>query len=358
MKKILTIIGARPQFVKAAVLSRLIKSNSWNNNFEEILVHTGQHYDENMSDVFFNEMEIPKPDYNLEVGSGRQGEMTGEMLNKIELLLLKEKPDYLLVYGDTNSTLAGALAGSKLHIPIIHIEAGLRSFNNRMPEEINRVLTDRISNLLFTPTITAKNHLINEGITEGVHLVGDIMQDASLYYRTKNKSTIITDLKIKYAVGSFVLATIHRAENTDDKNRLNEIIQGLGLINKKVILPLHPRTKKQIELFEIEIPDNLIVIDPVGYFDMLALESECDCIFTDSGGVQKEAYFFKKPCFTLRDETEWVETVDAGWNVLVEANQSKILDSFNTFKIPEHYPKLYGEGNTAKKILKVLIKEE
>jgi UDP-GlcNAc3NAcA epimerase len=224
-----------------------------------------------------------------------------------------------------------------------------------MPEEINRILTDRISSFLFVPTTTAQNHLNNEGITKGVHLVGDIMLDASLYYRNKNKSTIVKDLQEKYAINGFSLATIHRAENTDNKIRLNEIIQGLGLINENIILPLHPRTKKQIELFNIEIPDTIIIIEPIGYFDMLALEDQCNYIFTDSGGVQKEAYFFKKPCFTFRNETEWVETVEAGWNKLVEANKEEILNDFQNFEKPHDYPELYGNGDTAEQILNALI---
>lgn len=349
-KKILTIIGARPQFIKAAVLSRLIRNTQWNEIFEEILVHTGQHYDENMSDVFFEEMGIPKPSYNLEVGSGGHGGMTGEMLIKIEALLVKVKPDYLLVYGDTNSTIAGALAASKLHIPVIHVEAGLRSFNMRMPEEQNRILTDRISSLLFAPTETAVNHLKNEGVTKGVFMVGDIMYDASLYYRKMNKGKIVESLKNK----KFALATIHRAENTDDFTRLNEIFKGLSQIPMDIILPLHPRTKKQIEKYKIEIADNINLIEPVGYFDMLDLEAYAAYIFTDSGGIQKEAYFFKKPCFTLRDETEWVETVSSGWNILVGADSDKLLKAFQNFKIPDNFPSLYGQGDTGELILQHL----
>lgn len=349
-KRILTIIGARPQFVKAAVLSRLIRRPEWSIYFEEILVHTGQHYDENMSDVFFSEMEIPLPDYNLEVGSGGHGKMTGEMLIKIEELIQEVKPDFLLVYGDTNSTLAGALAASKLLFPVIHVEAGLRSFNMNMPEEQNRILTDRISTLLFTPTETATNHLKNDGITKGVFMVGDIMHDASLYYRNKNNGRIVEELINK----KFALATIHRAENTDDFTRLNEIFKGLSEIPMDIVLPLHPRTKKQVSLLDIKVADNIKIIDPVGYFDMIALEANAECIFTDSGGVQKEAYFFKKPCFTLRDETEWIETVTAGWNTLVGADSKKLLNTFNNYQLPKSYPLLYGEGNTGELILEII----
>ncbi|TFV97406.1 UDP-N-acetylglucosamine 2-epimerase (non-hydrolyzing) [Algoriphagus kandeliae] len=349
-KRILTVIGARPQFIKAAVLSRLIRSSNWEGVFEEILVHTGQHYDNNMSNVFFEEMEIPTPDYNLRIGSGGHGKMTGEMLIKIEELINQLKPDYLLVYGDTNSTLAGALASSKLHIPVIHIEAGLRSFNMKMPEEQNRILTDRLSTFLFAPTEDAVLNLANEGINKGVYMVGDIMYDASLFYRKINKSGFGN----RFKNSKFSLATIHRAENTDNPDRLKEIFKGLSQISMNIILPLHPRTKYKLNTLDIRISENIKIIEPIGYFDMLDLEENAEYIFTDSGGVQKEAYFFKKPCFTLRDETEWVETVSVGWNTLVGANSERIFASFQQYEHPEEHPNLFGSGNTGELILEIL----
>jgi UDP-GlcNAc3NAcA epimerase len=348
MIKILTVIGARPQFVKAAVISRLIKGE-YSDRFQEVLVHTGQHYDQNMSEVFFDEMRIPKPDINLEIGSGSHGKMTGRMLEQIEEVLLSEKPDYLMVYGDTNSTIAGALAASKLHIPVVHVEAGLRSFNMAMPEEQNRILTDHISSFLFCPTQQAVDNLKKEGITKGVHRTGDIMLDASLYYREIMPES---DLVIPEDFG---LVTLHRAENTDDPKRLESIVQALNsLTTWEFILPLHPRTKKMLEQFNLSFSEHIRVIDPVGYFDMLRLESHCSCVVTDSGGVQKEAYFFKKPCITMRDQTEWVETVDSGWNTLVGANAERIVKAVKALKTPESYPELYGSGNTGEDILDCL----
>jgi UDP-GlcNAc3NAcA epimerase len=354
MKRILTIIGARPQFVKAAVLSRLIQTNTWNMKFEEVLAHTGQHYDKNMSEIFFDEMKIPKPTFNLEVGSGNHGKMTGEMLIKIERLLLDIRPDYLLVYGDTNSTLAGALAASKLHIPVIHVEAGLRSYNMLMPEEQNRVLTDRISTFLFAPTQDAIDKLKKEGLTKGVYMVGDIMFDAALFYGGKMHENIVGLLKSKFSFDKFALATIHRAENTDNKYRLSQIVEGLGLIPLPIVLPLHPRTKKQLDLFGISVPQNIFVIEPLGYLSMLELEKNSECIFTDSGGVQKEAYFFGIPCFTLRDETEWIETIEMGWNNLVGADKDNLLNSYLKFNKPSTLPQLFGDGNSGNKILEIL----
>lgn len=350
MKKIVTVVGARPQFVKAAVLSRLIRSDKWNTKFTEILVHTGQHYDHGMSEVFFDEMKIPKPNYNLNVGSGSHGKMTGEMLIKIEEVLISENPDFVLVYGDTNSTLAAALAASKLHIPVVHVEAGLRSFNMKMPEEQNRILTDRISTLLFAPTANAVQLLEKEGIQKGVYMVGDIMYDASLFYREKNKSQFVSNLDIN----TFSLATVHRAENTDDKYRLSQIFLGFSELPETIILPLHPRTRKKLLEFKIDIPENIKVVEPVGYFDMLDLEANARFIFTDSGGVQKEAYFFKKPCFTLRDETEWVETVKSGWNTLVGADSENIQLTLKNYTKPNDYLPLYGMGNAAELMLQYL----
>lgn len=366
MLKILTVIGARPQFIKAAVVSRLIRNDKYSANIEEILVHTGQHYDQNMSEIFFEEMEIPKPDYNLEVGSLSHGAMTSAMLEKIEKLILKEKPDILLVYGDTNSTLAGALAASKLLVPVAHVEAGLRSFMMSMPEEQNRRLTDHLSTYLFCPTQVAIKNLENEGIpsknpdkpdsdNKFVSLCGDIMYEASLYYRTKleNKKSRI---KIKLP-DKFILLTIHRQENTDNITRLSSIFSAL---NKKkdtqIIFPVHPRTKKVLEKNGIKLSNHIHCIEPVGYFDMILLEDKCQYIITDSGGVQKEAYFFKKPCITLRDSTEWTELVDTGWNTIVGADEVKILETMNKGLKAGQDKKLYGEGNTSQIILDTLLK--
>lgn len=351
MKKIVTIVGARPQFIKVAVISRCIQEY-FSDQISEVLVHTGQHYDKNMSDIFFKEMMIPEPEINLEVGSGSHGKTTGEMLIKIENVLLREAPDAVLIYGDTNSTLAGALAASKLHIPVFHVEAGLRSFNMKMPEEQNRILSDHISTLLFCPTETAFGNLRNEGIDKGVILTGDVMFDASLFYRKlENKNSVLSGLP-----DEFFLSTVHRAENTDDPIRLKSIVDALNESNLNCVLPLHPRTKKYMREYNLEFNDNVIVIEPVGFFDMLDLEEKAKFIVTDSGGVQKEAYFFKKPCITLRDQTEWVETIEAGWNTIVGANKNKILNAIRNIKTPDHYPKLYGDGNSGKVIIEEMLK--
>jgi UDP-GlcNAc3NAcA epimerase len=349
--QILTIIGARPQFIKAAVLSRYIRGNS-SCGITETLVHTGQHYDQNMSDVFFEEMEIPEPDINLHVGSGSHGKTTALMLERIEEVILERKPEALLVYGDTNSTLAGALAASKLHIPVAHVEAGLRSYMMMMPEEQNRRLTDHLSAWLFCPTETAINNLAKEGIrpcgknslpsadNKFVAMTGDIMYDASLYYRTKNKITI--DEK------DFFLLTIHRAENTDDLVRLGAIVEAINSLSGcRFVFPAHPRTRKILERENMKMGAHVKLIEPVGYFEMLAHEEACRAVITDSGGVQKEAYFFRKPCVTLRDSTEWVELVDSGWNTLAGAGTEKIVNAIRHLRIPEKYPSLYGSGNCA-----------
>ena len=332
MKKIVTILGARPQFVKAAVLSRIIKEY---NQVEEVIVHTGQHFDANMSAVFFSEMEIPEPKYNLEINSLSHGAMTGQMLEKIEQILLTEKPDAIVVYGDTNSTIAGALAAKKLQIKIVHIEAGLRSFNMNMPEEINRILTDRISDLLCCPTNTAINNLKNEGFDNlpiQIDKNGDIMKDAVTYYSkfSAQKSSIITDLKLQK--NDFILATIHRQENTDDLQKLKSIFESLEKINKehKIILPLHPRTKKVLEYHNLSY--DITCIDPVGYFDMLELLKGCLMVATDSGGLQKEAFFNKKQCIILREETEWLELVENDSAEIVGSESTKILASYQKFK--------------------------
>jgi len=346
--KVITIIGARPQFVKAATVSRELKKAG----IDEILVHTGQHFDHNMSQVFFDEMDIPHPNYNLEISGLHHGAMTGRMLEKIEEVLLKEKPDYVLVYGDTNSTLAGALAAVKLHIPVAHVEAGLRSFEMKMPEEVNRILTDRISKILFCPTQTAIHNLNQEGFQHfdcKVILSGDVMFDAVKHYESKieTHSTIIKaqDLHGK----PFILTTLHRAENTNNPVRLRAICEAFNEINRqvKIVLPLHPRTKAFLE--SNHIPLDVHIIDPVGYFDMLALLRNCQLVMTDSGGLQKEAYFFEKFCITLRDQTEWVELVEAGANVIAGAEKQNILTQFkaNYQKSVTVKEGLYGDGHAA-----------
>ena len=347
--KILTIVGARPQFVKAAVVSRELSKNK---DIQEIILHTGQHFDKNMSDIFFEEMEIPKPQYNLNINGLSHGAMTGQMLEGIEKICVEEKPDFILVYGDTNSTIAGALAAKKLNIKVIHIEAGLRSYNMQMPEEINRILTDKISDILFCPTDTAINNLKKEGIIDGnVKVIqnGDVMQDAAIYYAAKSegRSNLLASNKLKK--DNYILCTIHRQENTDDPRRLKAIINALNTINNElnVVVPLHPRTKKIIEQQNINI--EFTIIDPVGYFDMLELLKNCKMVMTDSGGLQKEAYFFNKFCVTLRDETEWVELVENGYNKLVGANEKEILKFYHVFKVDSFIKKseLYGGGNAS-----------
>jgi UDP-GlcNAc3NAcA epimerase len=350
--KILTVIGARPQFIKAAAVSNVIRKEH-----QEILVHTGQHYDDNMSKVFFDELEIPKPDYNLEIGSGNHGHQTGSMLIKLEELYLQEKPDLVLVYGDTNSTLAGALCASKLLIPVAHVEAGLRSFNMNMPEEQNRILTDHLSKFLFVPTISAEKNLCNEGVTRGVYNVGDVMYDGILHFKeiSNKKSSIMN--KIQLSGEEFLLCTIHRAENTDNIERLGSIINALNDSGKKVILPLHPRTKKYIKDYGFKLSDNVEVIDPLGYLDMIQLEMHCKKIVTDSGGVQKEAFFMGKPCITLRDETEWIETVENGWNTIVGTNKEKILDAILNFMPNRVQDNIFGDGAASKRILNIINKK-
>lgn len=347
--KVLTVLGARPQFIKAAALSRAIKNY---NNIEEVIVHTGQHYDQNMSDIFFEEMDIPKPKYQLQTGGKSHGAMTGQQLEEIEKVLLSESPDIVLVYGDTNSTLAGALAAVKLHMPIAHVEAGLRSYNREMPEEINRILTDQISSYLFVPTTGSKDNLIKEGIDESkIHIVGDIMFDVSLYYKDKSlQPKWYSNLELN----NYALCTIHRAENTDSSNNLKNIFEGLSYSPTPVILPLHPRTLSKIKGFNIEVPNNVHIVEPVGYLEMVWLEMNSDFIITDSGGVQKEAYFHGKQCITLREETEWVELVHANINTLVGSDPNLIKTALkNTEYLPTN-EYIYGKGNTASLILDIL----
>lgn len=347
--KILTVLGARPQFIKAAAFSRALDQLD---NIEEIIIHTGQHYDQNMSDIFFEEMNIPKPKYLLQTGGKTHGAMTGQQLEQIENIFLNEKPDLVLVYGDTNSTLAGALAAAKLHIPVAHVEAGLRSFNKKMPEEINRILTDQISDYLFVPSIGAKQNLVDEGISEEkIFVVGDIMYDVSLYYKEKMIKPIWFDsLNLK----SFILCTIHRAENTDDANKLEDIFKGLGSSNISIVLPLHPRTVNKIKEHNINIPNNIYLVDPVGYLEMVWLEVNSEFIVTDSGGVQKEAYFHEKYCVTLREETEWVELVQRGFNSLVGSDIRKIQLELERKFHNNIEAGIYGHGDTAKKIINLL----
>ncbi len=353
--KVVTIIGARPQFVKAATVSRELKKVG----IKELLIHTGQHFDHNMSQVFFDEMEIPQPDYNLEISGLHHGAMTGRMIEKIEEVLLKEKPDYVLVYGDTNSTLAGALAAVKLHMPVAHVEAGLRSFEMKMPEEVNRILTDRISKLLFCPTQTAIDNLNREGFQHfdcTIVLSGDVMFDAVKYYEPKieTHSTIMRAQQLE--LKPFVLATLHRAENTNDPSRLRSICEAFNEINHevKIVLPLHPRTKAFLESHHIPLQAH--IIEPVGYFDMLALLKHCLMVMTDSGGLQKEAYFFEKFCITLRDQTEWVELVEVGANVIAGATKASIIDHFKAHfnKSITVKEKLYGDGHAAAAIVSYL----
>lgn len=356
--KIVTILGARPQFIKAASVSREIK-NQVNKGIDikEVIVHTGQHYDVNMTDIFFEEMKIPQPQFFLGISGKSQGQMTGQMIEKIEEVLLKESPDWVLVYGDTNSTLAGGIAASKLNIKIAHIEAGLRSFNMNMPEEINRILTDRVSSLLFCPTKDAVKNLVNEGFdhwknNSEIVLSGDVMQDGAIFYKEFSKKPI--DINI---ADNFVLGTVHRAENTDNPHKLRNIFTALNEIakDKQVILPLHPRTK--IALKEVSIDaSNLTIINPVGYLNMIWLLDHCSLVMTDSGGLQKEAFFFKKPCITYRDETEWTELVSYGFNVIVPAKRVKILDVFKTFKPNLNYDvDLYGQGKACSLIINKLV---
>jgi UDP-GlcNAc3NAcA epimerase len=353
--KILTILGARPQFIKAGSVSRIIANCP---EIDEVIVHTGQHYDANMSDIFFDEMNIPRPHYNLEVGNLSHGAMTGRMLEKIEDVLIQEDPDFVMVYGDTNSTLAGAVAAAKLHIKIAHVEAGLRSFNMNMPEEINRILVDRVSTLLFCPTDTAVNNLKNEGFDNFPCMVvksGDVMQDGVQYYKKfAGKPASIPDIGDEY-----VLCTIHRAENTDEVNRLRSIFSALDEIarSQPVVFPMHPRTRNIINKTGIPVANGIHIIDPVGYLEMVYLIDNCKCVMTDSGGLQKEAYFFSKPCITLRDETEWIELVKNGYNVLVGAEKTRILQGFSRVEelnTKDYTVDFYGNGKASEKIVKVL----
>ncbi|MDR3260756.1 MAG: UDP-N-acetylglucosamine 2-epimerase (non-hydrolyzing) [Tannerella sp.] len=361
--KIITIIGARPQCIKAAMLSRaIINHNRFGDTpIEEKILHTGQHYDENMNRVFFEQLEIPQPAWQLQCGRGSHAKMTAQMLVEIEKILLEDRPDQVLVYGDTNSTLAGALAAAKLHIPVIHVEAGLRSFNKQMPEEINRILTDHLSGHLFCPTFAAVRNLQNEGIREGVFHVGDVMYDAAITFGqiAGQTSSVLSSLQL--AAGKFYLCTVHRAENTDHQERLTRIIRALVEIagpDSPVVLPLHPRTKTYLEKYQLytllAMNRYVRLIEPVDYLDMVMLEKHATAILTDSGGVQKEAYFHRTPCVTLRDETEWVETVAAGWNQLAGYRTENILDCMKNKPVQTDIRE-YGDGNAAGKIIDILM---
>lgn len=352
MKKILTIAGTRPQLVKIAAISRVLRET-----FQEILVNTGQHYDYNMAGVFFDELNIPKPDYDLGIGSDTHGRQTGKMMISVEEVVEKESPDAILVYGDTNSTLAGAIVASKLHIPLFHIEAGLRSYNKKMPEEINRILTDHVSSLLFAPTEVAVSNLGKEGITAGVYQVGDVMYDAVLYNTSLAESKYSID-EFKLKNRNYILGTIHRADNTDQKDRLEAILKAFSKLEEKVFLPLHPRTRNKINSFGLnpilENSKNIIVSKPVSYLEMLLLEKNAKAIVTDSGGVQKEAYFAKVPCITLRDETEWGETIEAGWNKLVNPLNADLAFELSNLSKGLPIEDLYGDGKAAEKIMSIM----
>ncbi|QIP17831.1 UDP-N-acetylglucosamine 2-epimerase (non-hydrolyzing) [Spirosoma aureum] len=379
--KLLTIIGARPQIIKASALSRAIRQQ-FADQITEVLVHTGQHYDENMSAVFFEELEIPQPDYNLQVGSGSHGQQTAKMIMGVEEILEKENPTYVVIFGDTNSTLAGAIAASKRHVPIVHIEAGLRSYNKRMPEEINRIVSDHVSTYLFTPTQAGTDNLKKEGFLltnsppytidrPGIFQVGDIMYDNSLYFSelAAQRTTILEKLNVQG--GDYTLITIHRNANTDDSNRLNGIFRALQIITAtysvKLVLPLHPRTAKQMnallepELYQaIHTNPNIILIPPVSFLEMTTLEKNAQRIITDSGGVQKEAYFFKKPCLILRAETEWIEIVKEGAAILCDADPYRILGAYAHFETNPVIPfiSLYGDGTAAYQIIDILLGED
>lgn len=379
MIKILTVIGARPQIIKAAALSRAI-TNSFSDKLKEIIVHTGQHYDNNMSEVFFDELNIPRPDYNLNVGSGSHGKQTASMIEGIEEILLKEKPACIVLYGDTNSTLAGAVAASKINIPVVHIEAGLRSFNKSMPEEVNRIMCDHVSTLLFSPTKTGYQNLMKEGFKENnpapfsadnpkVFHCGDVMYDNSLYFSEVAEERTDILQKNELQKNEFILATIHRNNNTDDPDRINSLFSALHKIANenevKVVLPLHPRTAKLLsknltsELYSnIKLNKFIQIIEPVSFLEMIALEKNALLVMTDSGGVQKEAFFFKKPCIILRSETEWVELVECGSAKVVDADEKKIIAAFNDFKNAKDlkFANLFGDGKAAEFICNEIIK--
>jgi len=352
--KIITVIGARPQFIKAAVASQAMRQAG----IQESILHTGQHFDTNMSAVFFEELQLGEPAFHLGIGGGTHGQNTGRMIEAIEQVLMQERPDGVLVYGDTDSTLAGSVAAVKLHVPVAHVEAGLRSFNRRMPEEINRILTDHAADLLFPPTQTAVDHLVNEGISMSrIHMVGDVMFDAALHFgaMAEQQSNILTRLELN--ASQYVLATIHRAENTDDPARLQAILDGFGLFGESIVLPIHPRTRLQLTKLKMSVPSNVKAVDPVGFLDMVMLERHASLIATDSGGVQKEAFFHGVPCVTLREETEWTELVDAGWNRLVAPASGGVIANALQGALGTHGRHIapYGDGRASKLIADTIL---
>ena len=350
--KIASIVGVRPQFVKASVVSKQLRKEH-----EEVLVHTGQHYDYKMNNVFFSELNIPEPEYFLGIGSGSHGYQTGEMLKKIEEVLIKEEPDLVLTYGDTNSTLAGALAAAKLHIKTAHVESGLRSFDRSMPEEINRILTDHCSDLLFCPTKNAVDNLRKEGITTNVHLTGDVMADSLLYNKeiAETRSTILSDLDLNSK--EYAVATIHRASNTDNKENLTNIVDAFSQLDETIIFPVHPRTQKLLKEYGLyeSLSSSVKLVEPLGFLDFIKLMAHSKMILTDSGGIQKEAYILKVPCITLRENSEWVETIEDGWNVLVGTDKEKIFQAVNSFhpSLKLHKDR-FGNGDAAEKIAAII----
>ena len=347
--KIISVVGARPQFIKLAILSKELRENH-----NEIIIHTGQHYDDNMSKYFFEEMQIAKPDYNLNIGSGSHGKQTAEMLIGLEDIFLHQKPDVVITFGDTNTTLATGLAATKLNIPVAHVEAGLRSHNREMPEEINRILTDHISDYLFAPTLTAMENIKIENLYGKPFLVGDVMYDSLLYYGkiAEQKSRILKNLKLKQK--EYILLTLHRPYNVDNICKLQNIFSALKQTKKIIILPVHPRSRKMIESTNTIIPENISIIEPLGYLDFIFLQKHSEKIITDSGGIQKEAYLNGIPCITIRPETEWIETVKAGWNVLVGDKKDQLIENCLHFKPSHNRPRYFGDGNSSKKIISIL----
>ena len=347
--KIISVVGARPQFIKLAILSKEIRENH-----NEIIIHTGQHYDDNMSKYFFEEMQIAKPDYNLNIGSGSHRKQTAEMLIGLEDIFLHQKPDVVITFGDTNTTLATGLAATKLNIPVAHVEAGLRSHNREMPEEINRILTDHISDYLFAPTLTAMENIKIENLYGKPFLVGDVMYDSLLYYGkiAEQKSRILKNLKLKQK--EYILLTLHRPYNVDNIQKLQNIFSALKQTKRFIVLPVHPRSRKMIESTNTIIPENISIIEPLGYLDFIFLQKHSEKIITDSGGIQKEAYLNGIPCITIRPETEWIETVKAGWNVLVGDKKDQLIENCLHFKPSHNRPRYFGDGNSSKKIISIL----
>jgi UDP-N-acetylglucosamine 2-epimerase len=346
--KVLTVVGARPQFIKAAPFSRALRERH-----DEVLVHTGQHYDPELSEVFFRELELPAPDHHLGVGSGPHGRQTGEILERLERVLADEAPDWTVVFGDTNSTLAGALAAAKLRIPLAHVEAGLRSFNRAMPEEINRIAADHCADLLFCPTQTAIGHLAREGLAERAHLTGDIMYDALLQHLPRAERSGMME-RLGLTPGGYALVTVHRPANTDDPAALGDIVDALGLLDEPVVFPMHPRARLALASSDLEVAPNVRALEPVGYLEMLALQRNARVVLTDSGGLQKEAYLLGVPCVTLREETEWPETLAGGWNALAGSAPQRIIDAARRPRPPGEPAKVFGDGRAAQRMVELL----